>query len=63
MTRKFILFDYIATAIEEARKVVWPDRETVIRHTAMVIVSVAIAAGIFAGLDYFLRQLVLLAIN
>jgi len=61
--RRFGLFRYIATAIEEARKVVWPTRETVIRHTILVVASVAVAVVIFAGIDYGLQKLVVLAIK
>lgn len=60
---KFTPFQYVKTTVEEARKVVWPSRETVIRHTIMVIVSVAIGVVIFGGIDYGLQKLVVLAIQ
>ncbi len=54
---------FVRTAIEEGRKVVWPTRQLVLRHTVMVIVSVAIAAVIFAGIDYGLQKLVIASIQ
>jgi len=54
---------YFRSVIEEGQKVVWPARDTVIRHTIMVIVSVAVAISIFASIDYGLQKLVILAIT
>ncbi|QQG50013.1 MAG: preprotein translocase subunit SecE [Candidatus Berkelbacteria bacterium] len=56
-------FGYLKSTVEEGRKVVWPTRETVVRHTIMVVVSVAVAVLIFASLDYGLKKLVILAIE
>lgn len=63
MARSIPLVGYIQSAIDEGKKVIWPSRETVVRHTIMVIVSVAIAVVIFAGLDYGLQKLVVLALQ
>lgn len=60
---RFPLFNYVKTTVEEGRKVVWPNRELVVRHTIMVIASVAVAVLIFASLDYGLKKLVILAIE
>lgn len=60
---RFSPVGYFKSVIEEGRKVIWPSRETVIRHTTMVIISVAIAVVIFAGIDYGLSKLVVLAIQ
>ena len=57
------LIPYFGTVIEEGKKVVWPSRDIVIRHTILVVISVAIAIVIFASLDYGLQQLVVLAIK
>ena len=57
------LVPFFASVVEEGKKVVWPARPVVIRHTVMVIVSVAIAVLIFASLDYALQNLVIVAIN
>lgn len=54
---------FARTAVEEAKKVVWPTRETVIRHMIMVVVSVALAALFFAGVDYGLQKLVIYSIK
>ena len=42
---------------EELTKVVWPDRETVVRITIIVIIGVSILSSIFVGVDYVFRQL------
>lgn len=57
------LVGYIRSALDEGRKVVWPTRELVVRHTVMVIASVAVAVLLFAGVDYGLQKLVILAIK
>jgi preprotein translocase SecE subunit len=61
--RKFSVWSYFQSVATEARKVVWPSRETVLRHTLMVVVSVAVAVLIFGGADYGLQKLVILAIS
>ncbi len=46
--------DYIMSAYKELRKVVWPTREEVIRHTVLVI-ALSLAFAIFlGGVDYLL---------
>ncbi len=60
---RFAPFSFVKTAIEESRKVIWPNRQLVIRHTIMVVISVAISAVLFAGIDYGLQKLVIVAIN
>ena len=42
----------------EFRKVVWPNRQEVISHTVIVIVSTAIAMSLVAAIDYGLFNLV-----
>jgi len=54
---------FVRTAVEEGKKVVWPSRQVVARHTVMVVVSVAIAAVVFAGVDYGLQKLVIYSIQ
>lgn len=54
---------FFRTAIEEGRKVIWPSRPVVIRHTVMVVISVAIATLIFASVDYGLQKLVIASIQ
>lgn len=51
------------SVIDEAKKVIWPARQTVVRHTVMVVVSVAIGTLVYGALDLGLQRLVLLAIN
>lgn len=60
---KFSPLGYIRSVVEEGKKVVWPSRELVIRHSIMVVVTVAIAVVVVAGVDLGLQKLVVLAIN
>ena len=57
------LLRIIGSVVDEGKKVVWPSRDVVIRHTAMVILSVGIATLIFASIDFGLQKLVVLAIK
>lgn len=54
---------FVGSLIEESRKVIWPKREVVIRHTLLVLLSVAVATVIFGSVDLGLQQLVLLAVK
>lgn len=54
---------FLGSVVDESKKVVWPTRDVVIRHTLMVIISVAIATLIYASLDYGLQKLVILALK
>ena len=54
--------DYFRSVIEEGKKVVWPTREIILRHTVMVVIVMVVAAAVFAGVDYGFQQLVLLSI-
>ena len=60
---KVNLLHIIGSVVDEGKKVVWPSRDVVIRHTAMVILSVGIAPLIFASIDFGLQKLVVLAIK
>ena len=55
--------NFIGGVVDEGKKVIWPDRDTVIRHSLMVVVTLVVATLIFAGVDYLLQKLLLLAIN
>jgi len=55
-------WQYFRSVFEEGKKIVWPTRQMIIRHTAMVIVVVVIASALFAGIDYGFQQLVLASI-
>jgi len=54
---------FIATTIDEGRKVIWPNRPTIIRHSVMVVASILVAVLIFASIDFGLQKLVLLALK
>lgn len=57
------ILDYFRSVLEEGRKVVWPTREIILRHTVMVVIVMIISAAVFAGVDYGFQQLVLLSIS
>ncbi len=46
---------YIASSIEELRRVVWPTRRQAIALTAVVLVFTAIVAAYLSGLDFLFR--------
>jgi preprotein translocase SecE subunit len=54
---------YIQSVVDEGKKTIWPNRSTVIRHTVMVVIALTVATLLFAGVDYLLQRLLLLAIN
>lgn len=60
---KLPVVPFLGSVVDEGKKVVWPTRDVVIRHTVMVIVSVAIATLIYASLDFGLQKLVILALK
>lgn len=55
--------NYLRSVIEEGKKVIWPSRETIIRHSLMVVATVVVATLIVAGLDFGLQKLVVLALT
>ncbi len=60
---KFPGLSFITTTIDEGKKVIWPNRPTVIRHSVMVVASILGAVLIFASIDFGLQKLVLLALQ
>ncbi|HSX42130.1 MAG TPA: preprotein translocase subunit SecE [Candidatus Saccharimonadales bacterium] len=60
---KFAPINFINGVVDEGKKTIWPNRDTVIRHSLMVVITLAVATLIFAGVDYLLQKLLLLAIN
>jgi len=58
MKLKDWVVNYFVSVYNEARKVIWPTRETILRHSIMVIASVAVAMFVFSGLDYALQKAV-----
>lgn len=60
---RFPLLGLANSIVDEAKKVIWPTRELLIKHTLLVIGSVAVAMLIFAGLDFGLQKLVLYALS
>lgn len=60
---QFLPISYFRSVTDESKKVVWPSRELVIRHTIIVVVAIVISTIIFASADYGLQKLVLMAVN
>lgn len=52
------MIKYFTSIVEEAKKVVWPTRTQVIKHTVLVISAVAVATAIFASVDLGLQEIV-----
>jgi len=50
--------NFFVGSYEEFKKVVWPNRQEVISHTVIVIVSTAIAMSLIAAIDFGLFNLV-----
>ena len=57
LTRNPASANLMQEVYEELTKVVWPDRETVVKITIIVIIGVSILSSIFVGVDYLFRQL------
>ncbi len=60
---KLPLTGYVTSVIEEGKKVIWPGRELVVRHSLMVVATVAVAVLLVAGIDLGFQKLVLLALT
>lgn len=54
---------YVSSLIDEGKKVIWPKRDVIVRHTALVVVTIAIATLLFGGLDFGLQKLVILSLG
>lgn len=58
-----VFTDYIKSSIDELRKVVWPNRSDVIRHSTVIVFSIIIAGlvvgAVDAGLGYVVDSLLL----
>jgi len=54
---------YFKSVVEEGKKVVWPTREMIIKHTIMVVIVMILAAAVFGGIDYGFQQLVILGLS
>lgn len=52
------LIDYIKNSIRELKKVVWPTRKEVGKHT-LLIIGVSLGVAIFLGIiDFFLTKII-----
>ena len=50
--------NFFVGSYEEFKKVVWPNRQEVISHTVIVIVSTVVAMALIAVIDFGLFNLV-----
>jgi len=50
------LINYLKSAREELAKVVWPTKETTVKHT-IVVIAISVAIAIFLGsIDFLLSE-------
>lgn len=54
---------YFKSIIEEGKKVIWPSRDMIFRHSVLVVATIGVAMAVFASVDYGLQQLVLKVVN
>ena len=54
---------FFIEAYQELRKVIWPSREVVLRHTLIVIISVGITMLILSIIDIGLTKLIELIVT
>lgn len=52
------LTSYIKASVDELKKVDWPTREETIRYSIIVIITVGVAVGFLALIDYGLNILI-----
>lgn len=48
---------FVKESRDELKKVSWPDRQTTIRYTVIVIISCLVVGGLMGGLDFILTRL------
>ncbi len=51
------IINYFTSSYQEMRKVIWPNRQTVISHTIIVVIAIATSMGIIAILDLGLLRI------
>lgn len=57
------IISFFRESFEEMKKVVWPSREILLRHTMIVLATVIISMLIIAAIDFGLSKLVELMIE
>ncbi len=53
---------YFVLSYEETKKIIWPSRKEVTKHSTIVVTSIVIAMGLVALIDWLLFRLVEVAI-
>ena len=64
-TNKFMankLVNYIKNSIIELKRVNWPNRQQIIKHTIMVVVASLIVAAFLGIVDFILTKIIQLII-
>lgn len=51
------IINYFTSSYQEMRKVIWPNRQEVISHSTIVVISIALSMVIIALFDYGLYVL------
>ena len=51
------LYRFIFEARDELKKVSWPNRETTVRYTVIVVAASLVVAAVTGGIDYLLTIL------
>ena len=62
LTNNFLV-NYLRSVIDEGKKVIWPGRDILIRHSIMVITTITISILLVAGLDYCFQTLLVKVLN
>lgn len=52
------LFNFLREARDELKKVSWPDRQTTIRYTIIVVVASLVVGFVIGGIDYLFTLLI-----
>ncbi len=53
-----LLMSFLREARDELKKVSWPDRQTTIRYTVIVVVASLVVGFVIGGIDYLFTLLI-----
>lgn len=63
MLKNNVIVNYFASVFDEGKKVVWPNRQTIIGHGIMVVSTIIVSTLLVAGIDYCFQKLLILVLN